>query len=140
MANQSSQEHGIEMSKSAPKRLWWQRVRPIGGRGSTASSRRFRRLELECFEPRRLLDTKTLFAVDDNSIFENTDNSNGAGQYLFSGQAGLAAGIRRALIKFDVAGQIPAGSTINSVSLTLHVSKVRPGSGVYAFGVHRINA
>src|SRR4051812_27505463 len=110
------------MSKSALKRPWWQRIRPIGRRTAGDSPRRFRRLTLECFEPRRLLDAKTLFAVADNSMFENTDNSDGAGQYLFSGQAGLAAGIRRALIKFDVAGQIPPGSTINNVTLTLHVS------------------
>ena len=46
-----------------------------------------------------------------------------AGEYVFTGRTkdGL---IRRTVIAFDVAGTIPAGSTINTVTLQLVVSRV----------------
>ena len=73
----------------------------------------------------------------DNTIFEGQatgnppdnfeDNSCGAGENIFSGETDdLFA--RRALIKFDVSSQIPAGSTINSVVLTLEVNRERDGA------------
>jgi len=70
-------------------------------------------------------DQVTIAASKDNTIFEeNAANSNGAGDYFFAGnnKDGFA---RRALVTFNVAGSIPAGSTINSVTLTLYMSRTR---------------
>ena len=53
----------------------------------------------------------------DNSIYSESDNSNGLGE-LFAGQNALGD-LRRALLQFDIAGSIPAWSIIDSVSLDL---------------------
>ena len=53
--------------------------------------------------------TVTLGPIDDNSIFsESTSNSDGAGAYLYSGQAGTGFAARRALLKFDCGTNLPA--------------------------------
>ncbi|MBY0313363.1 MAG: DNRLRE domain-containing protein [Phycisphaerales bacterium] len=81
----------------------------------------------------------TIVPGRDNSLFEDAAGSlsNGAGQYLFAGRTlqGLA---RRTLLRFDVSGQVPAGSTITSASLTLHVS--RGVSSIVPMSVHRVSA
>ena len=60
----------------------------------------------------------------DNTLFQDSlgSQSNGAGQYLFSG-ATKQRSVRRALIAFDIAKAIPAGATITKVQLTLSMSK-----------------
>jgi spore coat protein A len=60
--------------------------------------------------------------VDPGSAEDFKDNSSGACEYVFSGTTadGFA---RRALLQFDVAGNVPAGSTINAVTLTLTVNR-----------------
>ncbi len=71
-------------------------------------------------------DVTTIGASRDNTMFEaNPTNSNGAGSYFFAGRTGVNSGLalHRALIAFDVAGNIPAGATINAVSLSLHLSR-----------------
>jgi len=82
-------------------------------------------------------ETITLAPIKDNTLYENANGSlsNGAGEYLFVGRtrAGL---IRRGIIAFDIAGNIPAGSTINSVSLTLNMSKTTNGSQIV--GLHNL--
>lgn len=60
----------------------------------------------------------SLIPDKDNSIYQESENSNGAGIYLFSGNTDFDAA-RRALLRFDVAGSIPGGSTITSVGLSL---------------------
>jgi hypothetical protein len=61
--------------------------------------------------------------IKDNSIYENDSSfSNGAGTFLFSGRT-TNFGSRRLLLEFDVAGNVPAGSTIVSATLMLHVEK-----------------
>jgi hypothetical protein len=88
------------------------------------SRRRFRSLLVERCEPRDLLTSVTLTPVADNTIFENaTSNSNGAGVFLFSGETVKGFGARRALLNFDVAGSVPAGAHIDSVTLKVHVAK-----------------
>ncbi len=70
-----------------------------------------------------------LEAVQDNTLYEDITGSlsNGAGAHLFSGAtAGLD--LRRALVKFDVATQLPVGATIDSVELVLNMSKTISGS------------
>ena len=58
----------------------------------------------------------------DNTMYsENGGLSNGAGTHIFAGKTKGLLGtlLRRGLISFDIAGAVPAGSTINSVTLTL---------------------
>src|SRR6266496_510853 len=68
--------------------------------------------------------TVTIQASKDNTLYENATGSfsNGAGEYIFTGRTkdGLR---RRVVIAFDVASGVPAGSTINSVTLQLHLSR-----------------
>jgi hypothetical protein len=69
----------------------------------------------------------TLVASRDNTLIQNNTGavSNGAGDHMFAGRVGGTGGtsIRRGLLSFDVAGGIPAGSTITSVRLTLNMSR-----------------
>lgn len=68
-------------------------------------------------------DVVTLPASKDNTLYESATGelSNGAGHHLFAGNTAIPE-IRRALIAFDVAGAVPAGSTITGVRLTLSMS------------------
>src|SRR5215831_15897869 len=69
-----------------------------------------------------LADQVTLSPLKDNTIFsESNSTSNGAGTGIFAGKTSTGA-IRRALLAFNVAGAIPAGSTITSVQLVLTVT------------------
>ena len=67
----------------------------------------------------------------DNTIYQGTDpntaenyelNSSGACEDVFAGTTndGFA---RRALLQFDIGGSVPAGSTVNSVTLTMVVNR-----------------
>src|SRR6266550_140276 len=73
-------------------------------------------------------DVATIGAAKDNTIFQsNVNNSLGGGQAIFAGtNAQLSP--RRGLIDFDIAASIPAGSTINSVQLTLFLNSLASGS------------
>lgn len=76
--------------------------------------------------PPALSDSVTLGASTDNMLVESAagDLSNGAGGALAAGRTGQAVGsIRRGLIAFDLTGQVPGGSTITSVELTLYLSR-----------------
>ncbi len=74
-------------------------------------------------------DEVTLTPSKDNTLYETPagDVSNGAGERLFAGRVASIGGgrFRRALIAFDIAGSIPVGSTINSASLRMNVSRTR---------------
>lgn len=61
-----------------------------------------------------------------------------AGEYFFTGRIAPMAGAvrRRGLIAFDIAGSVPAGATINSVSLMLNMS--RTTSGPQNVGLHQV--
>ncbi|UCE87149.1 MAG: multicopper oxidase domain-containing protein, partial [Deltaproteobacteria bacterium] len=85
-------------------------------------------------------DVVTLEASKDNTLYEDASGSlsNGAGARLFSGATGNV-GVRRALIAFDVADSVPAGSTINSVTLTLYMSRSQR-AGTETFSLHRVLA
>jgi len=69
-------------------------------------------------------DTVQLTPSKDNTLYQDDfgDTSNGQGQHFFAGRT-AAGSIRRGVVAFDIAGNIPAGSTIQSVTLTLHVSR-----------------
>ncbi|MFO0839052.1 MAG: DNRLRE domain-containing protein [Phycisphaerae bacterium] len=67
-------------------------------------------------------DAITLPATRDNTLFETTSGttSNGAGTAMFAGRNSQAVDSRRrAVLMFDVASGVPAGATIDAVSLTL---------------------
>lgn len=93
-----------------------------------------------CFSPPAGAEAEivVLFPIKDNSIYEEGDLSNGAGDHLFAGVTESAAVIRRALVAFDVADSIPAGSTIKSVTFTLHMSWT--ASGPHDVTLHRLLA
>ncbi|MDZ7360403.1 MAG: DNRLRE domain-containing protein [candidate division KSB1 bacterium] len=78
-------------------------------------------------------------ARKDNTLYESSTGafSNGAGQHFFVGSTARAER-RRGLLAFDIAGNIPAGSTIHSVTLRLHMS--RTISGVQFVKLHRVLA
>jgi hypothetical protein len=81
--------------------------------------------------------TTTIDAAKDNTIFQSNSN-NSAG-----GAAGIRAGTngsgspRRGLIAFDIASNVPAGSIITGVQLTLYVGDT-PTVGYYDVGLHKL--
>lgn len=74
-------------------------------------------------------ETVIIPASADNTLYEDFGGttSNGAGQYLFAGLNAVEFR-RRGLIRFDVAAALPAGAVIQSVSLTLHLSRTITGT------------
>ena len=64
--------------------------------------------------------------VKDNTLYEyvpaDGDRSNGIGDHFFAGKTAMGY-IRRGVLAFDIAGSVPPGSTITSVSLTMHMSR-----------------
>ena len=60
-------------------------------------------------------------AAKDNTLYSTTTTSNGAGTGMFCGRTGPAGGptVQRSVVAFDVAGAVPAGSTVTGVTLTL---------------------
>ena len=65
--------------------------------------------------------------MQDNTLYDDEAGSisNGAGWYFFVGRTGTSAGgnRRRGVMAFDIESIIPAGATIQSVSLTVTLSK-----------------
>ncbi len=86
-----------------------------------------------------LADDVSLTPFKDNTLYESPlgDLSNGRGQHVFAGASGTSED-RRALLAFDVAAAIPAGSRIDGATLRLHMS--RTISGPFAVSVHRVLA
>ncbi len=77
-------------------------------------------------------------AAQDSTIYaESGSVANGSGSFLFSGKNSMS-NTRRALLRFDLASTLPAGSTITSVQLVLHVSQAQ--AGAFAQHVQRVNA
>ena len=67
----------------------------------------------------------------DNTLYQTLDGSlsNGAGPGFFVGTT-AGASIRRGVVAFDIAGNIPSGATISSVTLTLTVGRSTSGPQV----------
>ena len=76
--------------------------------------------------------------VRDNTLFQDTDGdtSNGAGPAFFAGKNGQNL-TRRALVAFDIAGEVPAGAAIDSVVLVLQVSSA-PDTIPRRLALHRV--
>jgi hypothetical protein len=96
-------------------------------------------------------DTVTLTAAQDTTIYESVapfdygsaelNKSNGAGDFIFAGRANSfnSGLIRRGLLAFDIAGAVPAGATITSVSLRLYLSQTITSPVLAtAVGLHRV--
>ncbi|MDH4070626.1 MAG: hypothetical protein OEV30_09385, partial [Ignavibacteria bacterium] len=66
----------------------------------------------------------TLNPTLDNTLYETDDGSlsNGLGSFLFAGRT-ASGDLRRALVSFDIAGNVPAGATIDSVKLVMNMSR-----------------
>ncbi|GAB4324433.1 MAG: hypothetical protein Kow0074_17420 [Candidatus Zixiibacteriota bacterium] len=77
----------------------------------------------------------------DNTLYENSSGglSNGSGQHFFVGRTGQVVDYRRrGLLQFDIAGNIPAGATIQSVQLTLRLSKEPLAGGPQTVQLRRL--
>ncbi len=76
-----------------------------------------------CAEHRAGADEVALTPIKDNTLIESTAGpmSNALGDGIYSGRTFVRGEftLRRAVLAFDVAAAIPAGSTINSVTLDL---------------------
>jgi len=83
-------------------------------------------------------DQVSLVPEKDNTIYEDGgDVSNGQGAYIFTGMNGTFLA-RRALLYFNVQGNIPPGATINSVTLRMFMS--RTISAAQEVSLHRVLA
>lgn len=73
--------------------------------------------------------TVTINPSKDNTLYESSTGSlsNGSGQSIFTG-VDDNGNIKRAVIMFDIAGNIPAGSLITDVDLTLTMLQTTAGS------------
>ena len=64
--------------------------------------------------------------IKDNTLYQydpaEGDLSNALGQHFFAGETGMGE-LRRGVLAFDVAGSVPAGSTILGVTLSLNMSR-----------------
>jgi hypothetical protein len=62
----------------------------------------------------------------DNTLYQydpaEGDTSNALGMHFFAGETAMGE-LRRGVLAFDIAGHIPAGSTITAVTLSLNMSK-----------------
>ncbi|MCI0751992.1 MAG: DNRLRE domain-containing protein [Flammeovirgaceae bacterium] len=90
--------------------------------------------------------TITINPVKDNTLYESATGtlSNGKGENLFFGRTNVGTnpdGLkRRAVLKFDVEGNVPSNATILEVSLILTVNLVPSGSPTTNVTVHALNA
>jgi hypothetical protein len=78
--------------------------------------------------------TVTIGASKDNTLYEEGELSNGAGNCHFAGKTGVTGDLsrRRTVIAFDIAGALPDDAVISAVTLTLYLSKTRFGAPVTA--------
>ena len=91
--------------------------------------------------PAAYAETVTIEADLDSTLIEDPDGAlaNGSGAYFFVGRTGQdTGGIRRTLLRFDVAGALPRRVIIESVSLTLYLWPSNPA--VREVRLHRVLA
>lgn len=86
--------------------------------------------------------TVDLLPEKDNTLYEDVSGSlsNGLGQYMFAGRTapGNNEEIRRSVIQFDIAANLPSNATITQVTLTLNMS--RSISGPTPVDLHRLTS
>jgi hypothetical protein len=102
---------------------------------------------LTCSAPDAKGESVTLPAVADTSVFEaNPDNNLGGLTTLASGTSdgefggtGEGPGKTRALMRFDIASQLPTNATVLSATLTVNVLRVPLVGGLDSiFGLHKV--
>lgn len=76
-------------------------------------------------------------AADATLYAEDGTLANGGGQYLFAGRNAMSEE-RRALITFDVAAAVPAGSSVTAVQLSLSMSRAMTAETTVS--LHRVQA
>ena len=86
-------------------------------------------------------ESQTLFIVAgaDNTLYEDPDGavSNGEGGFMLAGRNNLEQdSIRRAVLYFDVAGQLPQGAIVEQASLILYLERGNGGERVV--NLHRL--
>jgi hypothetical protein len=84
-------------------------------------------------------DQVILGAAHDNTLYNDPAGavSNGSGPTMFTGTtAAFGSGARRALVAFDIAAALPAGSTVISTRLILNMSQTI--SGDQTVTIHRV--
>jgi hypothetical protein len=78
----------------------------------------------------------------DNTLYEYNpdmgDLSNALGTHFFTGTTAMNA-LRRGVLAFDIAGNIPPGSTITAVSLSANMSRT-PVNTAYVVELHKLLA
>jgi hypothetical protein len=85
-------------------------------------------------------DVRVIGCSRDNTLFEDAqgDTSNGAGPACFAGNNGQNL-VRRALVRFDLAGLVPAGAAIDAAELALEVTSA-PDTITRSITLHRVLA
>jgi len=73
-----------------------------------------------------IADIINITPIKDNTLYEydpaEGDHSNALGNHFFAGETAMGE-LRRGVLAFDIAGNIPAGSTILGVTLSLNMSR-----------------
>lgn len=84
-------------------------------------------------------DTVSLHPSADTTLLEYFSGNNFGGQAWFNAGTTQNGPRNRGLVRFDIAGAVPVGATINSVSLTLEVTgQPVDGDAPSTFGLHRM--
>ena len=73
-----------------------------------------------------------------STLAADGDRSNALGDHFFTGETAMGE-LRRSVLAFDVAGNVPAGSTITGVTLTLNMSRT-PSSTARTTELHKLIA
>jgi len=76
----------------------------------------------------------------DNTLYQSATGaiSDGKGAHMFAGRTNQASdSIRRGLVAFDVAGSVPAHSTITAVTLHLYMSRTNSEAGARTISLKR---
>jgi len=88
-------------------------------------------------------DSVTIVSDRDNTLIESplSNVSGGSAYHFYVGRVGQNDNgtVRRGLLRFDIAGAVPKGATITSVSLTLHCAQAG-GGGQQPISLHRLLA
>ena len=78
----------------------------------------------------------------DNTLYQydpaDGDKSNALGMHFFAGLTAMKE-LRRGVLAFDIAGNIPPGSTITAVSLSANMSRA-PSNTAYVVELHKLLA
>jgi MYXO-CTERM domain-containing protein len=81
--------------------------------------------------------TVVLTASSDNTIWSDGGNlSNGAGALLYAGKTLRSGELRRALLRFPIAGSVPPGAVVQSVRVRLYMDR-RSETFAFAMSLHR---